>query len=365
MSSLDSDTKSPWKRTILGFSDLDNPVATSPILPTTLTMTNTGTGTTVPDVEVNGVKIKVNGTAKQRSTASLYPRSLRPKEPKDFLALKDRATAKILPVQFDVIPMDLSDDKMLSEYHSVASSLKEIKQHLTAFDMLDVFTIVTPDHDANKVMLPTITGKPVDLFEAYGSLTSAEVRASIKWYQSFPVEELQMDTNLIWSYELLRKNTSVALLSRIDDQLADVPAEEIGGPLLLWHILRDIYSDADTIVEMMVKRVKEFKLSDVPGEDVTTATGQLRAAISRIWIAKKQALPDNLVMDLLKVFQTSSVPEFNRQFESMEYLARGAALSNSLFAGSTANPISDNTKVAAFQVMATADLHYNQLVSRN
>ncbi|KAL3941070.1 MAG: hypothetical protein SGARI_000719, partial [Bacillariaceae sp.] len=265
---------------------------------------------TANTVQVNGMTITLASKAQSRAQTCFYPRNVRPTEPKDLLALKDRATGKILPSLFDVIPMDLSDDKMLKEYHGVSSNLKNIKKHLIAFDMIDVFTTLFPDKSTDSSDLvciePTLHGKEKDLFVYYSTLTEKQVRESNKWYNLYPTDEMQMHVNLIWSYEFIRKNTSISLLNRIDDQLIDVPSDEIGGPLLLWHILKIIYSDADTIVATMVKRVKDFKLSDVPGEDVTTATGQLRAAVSRIWIAKKETLPDNLVMELLRVFQTSS-----------------------------------------------------------
>ena len=62
--------------------------------------------------------------------------------------------------------------------------------------------------------------------------------------------------------------------------------------------------------------MKKLDLKNIPGENVDKAISLARAAIIRLETFNKT--PEDLVRNLLKTFQTTSVPSFNKIFKHME-----------------------------------------------
>jgi hypothetical protein len=111
------------------------------------------------------------------------------------------------------------------------------------------------------------------------------------------------------------------------------------------------------------KTVNDYKISAVTGEDIPTATSELRSVIDRIYVATGNRLRDDLVMTLLGIFQTTRVPEFNGQFLTLQQLTTADMITNDL-GGMTSNMMAENTKEAAALVFNTADQLYIHLVNR-
>jgi hypothetical protein len=218
----------------------DSKTKSKKIFAPTIVAVQTGptTMTTTKTVTIGGVTIELEDIENAVSDACLYPKGQRPIEPKELLALKDRAVQKVLATPFDVLRMDITDKKILNEYHSVFTSLKQLKSHLLMYDMLDVFTIVlpTPATGSPNTYTREVEGTK-DLFEDYMVLKEAQIKTSNAWYNKWPKRDQQFHVNLLWSAEFIRKNTAPSLLNRIDDRMGEVSAGEGGGPLLLWNIL--------------------------------------------------------------------------------------------------------------------------------
>ena len=69
-----------------------------------------------------------------------------------------------------------------------------------------------------------------------------------------------------------------------------------------------------------------MKLTDFEGENIHTATGQLKMAIRRLNILDQ--VPPDIESKLLDIFQTSTIPDFNEFFRSLKLSQKHLLLLN-------------------------------------
>lgn len=138
-----------------------------------------------PTNATNTLPTRVNATARDRSLAlsagSTVSRSDRAKlSSDDKRKFYTAATAKLTPL-FSLTDetIDINSGSFLEKNHDVFLQLNHLKQHLTSYCMVDVFSIVT-SFDAT-------TGAPddsnpktiIDYFEHYLEVTEEQILASI------------------------------------------------------------------------------------------------------------------------------------------------------------------------------------------
>jgi hypothetical protein len=80
--------------------------------------------------------------------------------------------------------------------------------------------------------------------------------------------------------------------------------------------MRQLLSQTEEAVLALQVRLKKLNLKNIPGENVDKAISLARAAILRLETFNKT--PEDLVRNLLKSFQTTSVTSFNEVFRHME-----------------------------------------------
>jgi hypothetical protein len=81
-------------------------------------------------------------------------------------------------------------------------------------------------------------------------------------------------------------------------------------------MLNQLLEDTKEAAMSLKKRVKDFKITNIPGEDVRKVVSLLRGAANRLTYIKK--VPEDLVKTMLAVMQTSSVDSFNETFHLIE-----------------------------------------------
>ena len=90
------------------------------------------------------------------------------------------------------------------------------------------------------------------------------------------------------------------------------PILQQGGPLLFIIMMKTLISSSDEATDYLKSMVKQLKITDFKGEYVPRVVSLLCAIYKRLcWIKK---VPTDFPKTILKVFQTSSVPEFNDNF---------------------------------------------------
>jgi hypothetical protein len=77
-----------------------------------------------------------------------------------------------------------------------------------------------------------------------------------------------------------------------------------------------LLSNTEEASDALTKRIRDFKISNLQGENVDKATSLLGGSVKRL--AQINIVPQHIVRTMLQIMQTTSVPKFNNTFELME-----------------------------------------------
>ena len=141
------------------------------------------------------------------------------------------------------------------------------------------------------------------------------VAASNKWYNSWPKGPTWQE-NLNWTHQFFEYNVAPEVAEKVNELYMLYPIETRGGPLYFILLMNQLLSQTEEAVLALQVRLKKLNLKNIPGENVDKAISLARAAILRLETFNKA--PEDLVRNLLKSFQTTSVSSFNEVFRHME-----------------------------------------------
>jgi hypothetical protein len=88
------------------------------------------------------------------------------------------------------------------------------------------------------------------------------------------------------------------------------------GPLFFVIMMSKLLSNTEEASDALIKRIRDFKISNLQGENVDKATSLLGGAVKIL--AQINRVPQNIVRTMLQIMQTTSVPKFNNTFELLE-----------------------------------------------
>jgi hypothetical protein len=190
-------------------------------------------------------------------------------------------------------------------------------EHFKTYDMDDVPNIVFPTDVAAGPDLKVEAGKAItkNLFK--------DVAASNEWYHSYTDNDAddrsgQMHMNLLWTYQFLKNNVEPVMLTRLIQKHDKFPDMQQGGLLLFALLMRELLFMTEAAINNLAEQMKNYKINKVPGEDVKATAAAVLSASRRIWYSKKETFPEDFVNDILELYTTSSIPEFNAHFVAMQ-----------------------------------------------
>jgi hypothetical protein len=85
--------------------------------------------------------------------------------------------------------------------------------------------------------------------------------------------------------------------------------QEEGGPLTFAIMIDKCINLSEEAIESLKKSIEIYDIKNTKGEDVSAVCSHFRYALRRL--ESNDAITPSLIRSLFKVFQTSSVPEFN------------------------------------------------------
>jgi hypothetical protein len=198
-------------------------------------------------------------------------------------------------------------------------------EHFKTYDMDDVWNIVFPTDVAAGPNLKVEAGKAVtkNLFMEYANIDIKDVAASNEWYHSYTDNDSddrsnQMHTNLLWMYQFLKNNVEPVMLTRLIQKHDRFPDMQQGGTLLFALLMRELLFTTEAAFKNLAEQMKNYKINKVPGEDVKAIAAAVLSTSRRIWYSKKEKFPEDFVNDILELYTTSSVLEFNAHFVAMQ-----------------------------------------------
>lgn len=216
------------------------------------------------------------------------------------------------------------DDKgteSLEDEASLSHLIAQTRERHMAYDMHDVFNIVFPTDPKNGPMLslsPDQSPTTVNLYTQYTQVTLAQVAVSNYWYNTWvnPTKQPWVRENMQLTYSQLAAHTTVELHQKILETYSRFEVSYRGGPLYFKIMVDLLVSSFTQVADSMIKSITNLKISSVKGEDVMKIVSLIRAGLTRL--ATINRIPPNMPPVVLRVYQTSSVPEFNEVFRHLE-----------------------------------------------
>jgi hypothetical protein len=117
------------------------------------------------------------------------------------------------------------------------------------------------------------------------------------------------------SFDFLENHCSEELWDKTMDKYNRYSEVEKGGPLFFIITTSKLLSNTEEAPDALTKRIRNFKISNLQGENVDKATSLLGGAVKRL--SQINRVPQNIVLNMLQIMQTTSVPKFNNTFELM------------------------------------------------
>lgn len=220
-----------------------------------------------------------------------------------------------------------ADEDILKNIHNLQYQIKALKNHVTEYDMLDVFTIVVPE---DVIAGPSLKSERFNLFDDYPKLTPELVGNSNAYYSRWISDEYIVE-NLNLTYTLFKNNTDDTLFNKCLETYETFHPMQQGGPLILCLILQRVHNASEQHMEHLKDKVETLKITSIEGENVDTAVSLINAAYSIFESSStpgNSRIPPEWSKTLIKVFKTTSVEEFNQTFKDEEKDARRDADKN-------------------------------------
>ena len=331
----------------------------------------------------NVITYSLNGktyTVKETATPKVAKEAHYPKtERKDYkkkerMELLDKIQAKQQRDLFKSLTVSVNDPQKMTTTRSLVELLTENKRNLQKYDLLDVYTIVFPkegcfqtgNNNYRQLVEEDGTVKTNDLFVNYLKLTTADVAASNKWFNAFAPDDAQANTDLDWSLAYYEKNVDADLYSKVHTKMSKHPIDEQGGPLFLKIMLDLVTTSAEANLRAIEVVLDTYKIkTSCPGEDIETVVGLFTAIFDTLGSLRDGELPADSVKKLLGIFQTTSVDDFNSQFETLEkaYVQAGIRyqLDSEFGIRSSSSDLKNNMKSAKY-TLAYAEKAYRDLL---
>ena len=286
-------------------SSLNRPTMSNPN-PNSATTANTNN-----TVVIGGVTITVAQTEKRvdETTTAFYPKAGRELLTGDKLTdLFIKAVAESQK-KYDFINLEIEDPEMLTDTYNLEMAIDKTKSNHTRFDMHDVFTIIDPDNGF----------KETDLYTSHSTLTEADVAKSNQWYMTMTEDPHNkwFRQNMKLTYEYFINNVEEKLAMKVKETYMNYPVKQRGGPLFFKIMIDILQNNSSEAAQYLISTVKNINISTYDGENVNEVVSLIRGATNRLnnlSSSKKDLIPEDFLTDIIKIFQTTSVPEFNNLF---------------------------------------------------
>ena len=356
-----------------GKTSSEDKTAADPNDPSTSTTTNSPNANKTYLLNGRSIAIKTKATARTAIQA-YYPKSERLNlSKKERMDLLDKIQAKQQRDLFKSITVSVNDPQKMTNTRSLAELLTEHKRNLVKYDLLDVYNIVFPltdsfdDQASNYGLLRMRNGAPdqQNLFTHYLKLSVNDVAESSRWYSSF-VDDIHTQEDLNWSLAYYEKNVESDLYSKVYAKMSTYPYNAQGGPLFLKILLDLVTTSSEGNLKVLETILDTYQIKkSSAGEDIELVVGLFTSIIETILALRNDDLPSDAVRKLLKIFQTTSVDDFNNQFDEMErsYVRTSIRAQLTEFnISATGEKGLSNDKNSAKYVLAYAERAYRDLL---
>ena len=259
-----------------------------------------------------------------RTSKAQFSRQMRSKlSVKEKLAMIKEATTGLETKmgKIDHESINGSNDEQLENNVEVETFLYKMEKHLLKFDMAKIFEkfpILDEDETgANRWR----SRKTVNLLTAWDQIgngkqiTLNQIAESLEWMKLYATEaSASFLDDVEWSHTFLLNSMEEDLQESVHMTLIkNFRGECMGGPLTFAIMIDKIINLSEIAIEGMISHIKQYEIKSVPGENVEKICRRFQYALKRL--ENNGSLSRDLITALFKVFQTTTVTEYNELFK--------------------------------------------------
>ena len=210
----------------------------------------------------------------------------------------------------ELLKQDNQGANFLTNNLDFQKQVKNLKERLTTYCMLDVFNLYPIDATTG---LPS-SSTSVNLLDDYSNINQDLVLANSNMYYGYG--DKVAGENLLWSKTLILASSDPDLRARIETQMANLPPPHDTGLTAFYFLASFIISTSDQVARAIVLKLSTMRLSNFPGEDVPLMAATVRGAASRLHTCHRLPLDINdIVLDIL---DSASNFKFRSHFETLQ-----------------------------------------------
>ena len=241
----------------------------------------------------------------------------------DKTLFKDKASGYVLSKtnKLKVVSRLNKDDNILDNVHNLQHQIKSLLDHAIDYDIATTLTIVIPKDLKHS---PDIESVKYNLFQDYPKLTAQIVANSNAYYNRW-VDHDFISEDMAYLHKLAKNNSDDTLFNKCLEEYEKFHPMQQGGPLIFMLLLHKLHNASEQYLDHLKNKVENLKISKLQGEDVDKAVSLLNAAyktFESISTKSHNRIPVDWSKNLCKIFQTTSVSEFNKTFEEEERAVR-------------------------------------------
>jgi hypothetical protein len=292
----------------------------SPTVPPVVTIQST-----MGTMKIGGLTITVESTEQVRTnTGALYTKAIRSTYDTDKKGKLDLLKLVQSKQQQPYVATSISvkDPEKLLNHYSLSKLNKECSRNLNKYDLLSAFrNIVYPIKSGEKELCVDASGDYLthDLFKNTFQVTAQQVADSSRWYSGFTVPADRFQEDLEWSLAYFENNVDSSLYARIHAKLLTYDERCRGGPLFFKLLNDETTTNSDANKKALIVIVDTYKIrSNCIGEHIPDVVDLFRSVTDTVHALHDDSLPDEYVDNLITIFTTTSVEEFNDLFESLK-----------------------------------------------
>ena len=235
--------------------------------------------------------------------------------------------------KFNRAETSMKSIERLLQSRGIMDTITSTTTVLDRYDMKQPFTIIFPqDPDLKSISLKMTFDKSeprtVDLLVDFRKVSKEEVALSCAWWNlhgffsdsSGSKQTLSRDMN--WSYLHFKNHVNDNLYNDVNKAFLKYEKKQRGGPLFFKLLVDILLSSNETSLSSLESTIKNFNIAkdgmdDIPETIKTLEAGSLTIQAMRDDGSERSPLPEKFVIDLFKVFQTTSVPLFNEKMKAL------------------------------------------------
>ena len=209
----------------------------------------------------------------------------------------------------------------------VETFITNMKTHRLHYDMRKIFEkfpvlepAARPSDEPNCFRIKD-TINLLELWDQVGEdkpIKLSTIGNTIKWMKTFTsMSSSSFLKDMEWSHAFLMNSMEDGLHEAVQSTLKNnYSSSEQGGPLTFAIMVDKVINLSEGAIEGMTMYLKEYKINKTPREDIEKICKRFRFALRRL--ENNGPLTKDIVTSLFKMFQTTSVEEFNTMFAAFK-----------------------------------------------